>query len=174
MKYLVVIDAQNDFITGPLAIPGATEIADNIITYILNEDHDQVIATIDSHSDNDADTVEQSTYPEHCHKHSAGAALYGSLAIHVDTFIEKSTFMVPVANMQKWEIDDVDIDMNDEFEICGFATDICVISNALLLRSLFPCTKITVLENLCAGTTPDNHKAALEIMKANCINIKSL
>lgn len=61
-----------------------------------------------------------------------------------------------------------------EIEVCGFCTDICVVSCTLLLRAAFPNTKISVLENLCAGTSPENHEAALKVMKSCQIDIKNV
>lgn len=59
----------------------------------------------------------------------------------------------------------------DEVELIGVCTDICVVSNALLIKALFPETKITVDASCCAGVTPEKHKAALEVMKSCQINV---
>ena len=103
-------------------------------------------------------------FPVHCLCHSHGAALYEDLSNHVDFFRKKSVFMAQ----------STDFDYSDkplEIDICGFATDICVLSNALFLRSEYPQATITVIDNLCTGTTPENHAAAIELMRTNCINI---
>lgn len=177
-QHLILIDVQNDFITGTLALPGADAVAEKIKNFVNNhvELYDNITATIDSHKKTPERcpprSVEEEVFPVHCLSHSHGAALYEGLAEHIKYFIEKNTFM---ADRKEFEALSLDYDYGvHEFDICGFATDICVLSNALLLRNLYRDAKITVFENLCVGTTPENHAAAIQLMKTNCINIKSV
>lgn len=168
-KHLILIDVQNDFITGALALPGAEAVAQKIKHYVVNhkKTYDSITATLDIHKKEHWETqsnVETRNFPEHCLCHSHGAALYEDLSKHVDFFRGKSTFMARA----------IDFSYSDEpleIDICGFATDICVLSNALFLRSRYPRATITVIDNLCVGTTPERHVAAIELMRTNCINI---
>ena len=85
------------------------------------------------------------------------------------TFVNKPTF----GSFDLAEIIAEDFENNDlsEIVICGFVTDICVVSNALLLRAKFPNTKITVMKDLCAGTTDERHEAALKVMQSCHIDV---
>lgn len=178
-KFVVVIDAQNDFITGNLGSDEALEAYDRIKDYITNwpDNEDVFIFTQDTHEANDyAGSIEGQRVVNHCRKDCWGWKIPGALR---DLFednpytIEKSTFGSFQLPIQMKEVFQFREDM-DEIEICGFCTDICVISNALILRAAFPGAKISVLANLCAGTTPINHVNALEVMKSNLIEVRYL
>jgi len=169
-KILVVIDAQVDFTTGCLGSKQAAEAVVRLQEYLKNHKNDYklVLATADTHQNSEFDeksTIEGSEIPKHCIKASPGYALAGDIAYYVDEVIEKSTFM---ADNFDSLIDDIcarDYDV-EEIDICGFCTDICVISNALLLRKEYPDVKICVIDDLCAGTSEQNHKAALDVMSS--------
>lgn len=177
-KILLVVDVQNDFVDGALGSPEAQKAAKKIVELIADKKWNKVIATVDQHPPKPMlRTIEADTVPLHCIAHSPGAALYTGIAEHVDHIIEKSNFSVDSEDiwpyLQRTSEDAPDTKIPDvELFICGLCTDICVISNALMLRSMFPHIKITVLPDLCAGTTPKKHNAALDVMDSCLINIR--
>ena len=166
MKYLCVIDFQNDFITGSLANKEAEKIVKPISNLIRNFDG-EIILTFDCHDDETyLDTQEGKNLPiKHCIDNTAGyffpqevAEAILSNPSHV-TAIDKHTF-----GTLDWG--DYSIQKDDEIYICGLCTDICVITNALILKTIFPETPIFVYEDLCAGTTIEKHEQALSVMES--------
>lgn len=180
MKILLVVDVQYDFVDGVLGSFEAQSAAKKIVELVADKKWGKVIATVDCHPPKPMPrTIEADTVPPHCIAHSPGAALYAGIAEHVDHIIEKSNFSVDSSDIWHYlqqtledEPDDATI-YDVELFICGLCTDICVISNALMLRSIFPQIKITVLSDLCAGTTPKRHDAALVIMESCLIDVKA-
>jgi nicotinamidase-related amidase len=172
-KLLVVIDMQNDFIDGALGTPEAREMTPRLVKYI-NEFDGCVIATLDTHHENYLETLEGKKLPVmHCVEGTDGWRINDSV-MHalmenkgfID-FIRKPTFgsfalIDKIADIQK------DI---DHIEIAGLCTDICIASNALILRAAFPDMLIAVHGNLCAGVTPESHEAALATMRMCQIDI---
>ena len=122
---------------------------------------------------------------EHCIEGTDGWMIDNRLMEVLDgkcTFVNKPTFgSFDLAEVIKEDIDKFNEDhknCRDDFEpfneiiLCGFCTDICCVSCALLLRAKFPNTKITIMKDLCAGTTKENHEAALKVMQSCQIDIK--
>lgn len=173
MKALIVIDMQNDFITGSLANPEAQKIVDPICELIKSGRFDKIYFTRDTHDWDYLNTPEGKKLPvEHCIKNTAGWCVADKLLKAAGdncSYIGKNTFGYNhwVITFPEWNEEGV------ELTLVGTCTDICVISNALIMKSAFPKAKITVIENLCAGTTPENHKAAIDVMKACQIEIES-
>lgn len=177
MRALIVIDMQNDFVTGNLGTPEARAIVSKIEAKIKEEynlSSDRIVFTQDSHylrdwdDDNPAEKIEMSEVPLHCIKGTPGWCIVDTLFPFVDDVIEKDNFVYPY-----WENRILSHEgfSPTSIEIVGVCTDICVISNALALRAIFPKTPITVDASCCAGTTPEKHKAALEVMKSCCIEV---
>lgn len=170
MKVLIVIDMQNDFITGPLGTPEAQAIVPKVKAKIeeYRERGDRIIFTRDTHFMNYMDTLEGRRLPvEHCIAGSNGWQVVDGLASYEDERIDKYNF-----GFMHWARDvNHIIDMSDSIEIIGVCTDICVVSNALILKAEYPYIEITVDASCCAGTTPENHKAALQVMKCCHINV---
>jgi nicotinamidase-related amidase len=170
MKALIVIDMQNDFVTGPLGTPEARKIVSKIDTKIKKEYHlstDEIVFTQDSHHLRDWNNnkkIEMSKVPPHCIKNTPGWCIVDALFPFADKAITKDNF-----GCYTWSF--IDPNLVTSIEIVGVCTDICVISNALILRALFPETRIIVDASCCAGTTPEKHKAALEVMKSCCIEV---
>lgn len=168
MKTLIVVDVQNDFVTGSLGTPEAQAILPNIIRKI-NEyrmQGDQIIFTQDTHSSSYLETNEGRHLPvPHCIKGTKGWSIVDELQIQTenDLTIRKRTF-----GYTEWR--DY-IDLKEEIELVGLCTDICVISNALILKAIYPETKITVDASCCAGVTPETHKSAIDVMKMCQIDI---
>ena len=159
-KTLIVVDVQNDFVDGSLGTKEAQAIIPNVKKKIkeYRDREDQIIFTRDTHPTNYLETYEGKHLPVvHCVKDSIGWQISDKLDFDTenDILIDKPTF-----GYLNWK----DFDF-EEVEICGLCTDICVISNALIIRATYPEIDITVDASCCAGVTPESHKAALETMK---------
>lgn len=160
-KTLIVIDMQNDFITGSLGTPEAIAIVpkvkEKIATY-QSAGH-EIIYTRDTHTEDYLNTPEGKKLPvKHCIKDSTGWQIADDLYVKDSLCIDKPNFGWPYWNTLNLE--DV-----EEIELVGLCTDICVVSNALILKATFPNAEISVDASCCAGVTPQTHKAALETMK---------
>lgn len=168
MKYLIVVDMQVDFITGSLGSDLATAIVPNVVEKVKNFDG-KVIFTRDTHFEDYMQTQEGTKLPvPHCIKDTDGWQICNELQPYVETVIDKVTFgSVDLPNMLKDFGEPI-----DEIEICGLCTDICVISNAMILKAAFPEVKITVDAFCSAGVTVESHNTALNAMKAVQIEIK--
>ena len=170
MKILVVVDMQNDFIDQALGTKEAVGIVENVAKKIREFDG-KVIFTKDTHSEDYLKTQEGTNLPvRHCIKGSNGWQLSPALPVQKDdTVFEKPTFgSVELGEYLKKTAEETVI---DEIEIIGLCTDICVISNALLIKAFLPEVKISVDASCCAGVTPQSHKNALEAMKMCQIHI---
>ena len=166
-KILIVIDMQNDFITGSLANPDAQAIIPGIEKKIqeYKKANQEIIFTRDSHKTDYFNTAEGKALPiMHCIEGTWGWLVVDQLNHPEYKHINKRTF-----GYRDWlyEFNDV----IDTIELVGTCTDICVISNAILLKTQFPNTKVIVDASCCAGLTPEKHKAALEVMKSCQIEV---
>lgn len=173
MKVLVVVDMQEDFCRGSLANPQAEKIISEIEERIkqAREDKEIVIFTMDTHMEDYLETEEGKKLPiEHCIYQTDGWQIVKELRDEAALCIFKPTF---AAFDLVDRISTISRSMNEtpEIEICGVCTDICVVSNALLLKSAFYNGQVSVNEKLCAGTTKENHNAAIDVMKSCQIDI---
>ena len=173
-KALVIVDVQNDFITGSLANPDAESKTPNILARAFTFDG-IVLITRDTHDEDYLGSQEGRNLPvEHCIRGSEGWDLPTPLGKMADekgwTIYEKPTFgSVQLAQ----DLADMHAEgMIDSVELIGFCTDICVVSNALLVKAFAPELKVIVDSSLCSGTTKDAHDAALETMRSCQIEIK--
>ncbi len=170
-KVLVVVDMQNDFISGSLGSSEAENIVDDVVEKIRSYDIKNVYVTRDTHTEDYLNTNEGRHLPViHCIKNSKGWQLNDKIeeASKGAVVIDKTTFAsVELAGMLKAENNKEAL----EIELVGLCTDICVISNALILKALMPEVNIKVDSKCCAGVTPDSHKMALETMKMCQIDI---
>ncbi len=166
MKHiLIVVDMQKDFVDGALGTKEAAAIVDNVVRKIDNFDGD-IFVTYDTHFENYMDTAEGQKLPvPHCVKGTDGWQLHDNVQQALDkrsyTAIEKLTFGavdLPRLIGERYDVADVSI------ELIGLCTDICVVSNALLLKATYPETPIAVDATCCAGVTPATHAAALTTM----------
>lgn len=174
MKYLIVVDMQNDFITGSLANKDAELIVEKVVDKIDNFDSEGcVLFTFDTHNKDYLKTLEGSQIPEHCIYGTTGWELNPKIADAYERRFENfelvESIEKPTFGFINWK--DYIKDENPEIEIIGICTDICVISNAVILRALFKDSKITVYSSCCAGTTPENHNNALNTMNQLQIEI---
>lgn len=165
-KVLIVVDMQNDFVDGVLGTKEAVEIVPGVIDKVraAAENGCDIIFTKDTHNSDYLNTNEGRNLPvEHCIKGSKGWEIIPQLSGYADNVIEKCTF--GSINLPEKVL------CYDEIELIGLCTDICVISNALLLKAHFPEKTISVDASCCAGVTPQSHNNALEAMKMCQINI---
>ena len=172
-KYLVAVDLQNDFIDGALGTKEAAAIVPAAAEKIRNFDG-EIFATLDTHCENYLDTAEGKNLPvAHCIKGTDGWKLNDKIQAALD---EKGFIAV-----EKITFGSVDLPEKireaaggEEFtiELIGLCTDICVVSNALILKANFPEMPIAVDPVCCAGVTPEKHTAALETMRSCQINIR--
>ncbi len=167
MKYLIVVDMQKDFITGSLGSKAAEAIVDDVVRKVKNFDG-KVIFTRDTHFEDYLQTQEGKKLPvKHCIKDTAGWQICDELKPYADTVTDKVSF---------GSIELPDILKNfgekaDEIELCGLCTDICVISNAMILKAAFPEARVTVDQKCCAGVSSESHNTALDAMRAVQIEI---
>ena len=163
-KLLIVIDMQKDFIDGALGTPEAAAIVPKVREKILSYPPEMVYATMDTHGENYLSTQEGRRLPVvHCLRGTEGWALDPALAplIPPEHIFEKPSFGSVALAQAMAALPDT-----EEIELVGVCTDICVASNALLLKAYLPETKLTVDAACCAGVTPEKHLAALETLRS--------
>lgn len=184
MKVVIFIDVQNDFIDGALPVDKNKDVTKKIrkYAYICKCENVPMLATRDTHEENYFETLEGKKLPvKHCIVDTNGWKLDEGFAeyIPVDNIIDKQTF--GSINDLPQMLGDIDYSLKrlygdnngvTEIELCGFCTDICLVSNALILRAAFPNLRITTLKNLCAGTTQENHEAALKVLTSCQIDVR--
>lgn len=168
-KILVVVDMQKDFINGALGTKEAEAIVDNVAETVKCFDG-EIIFTRDTHNENYLKTQEGRNLPvPHCIQGTDGWQLDKKLeCLRTDSMkvFDKPTFgSMALATYLKAQED------LESVTLVGLCTDICVISNALLIKAALPETEIRVIEKCCAGVTPQSHKNALEAMKMCQIKI---
>ncbi len=167
MKYLIVVDMQNDFVTGALGSDAAKAIVANVVEKVKKFDG-TVVFTKDTHNERYLKTQEGKNLPVvHCVKGTFGHEICDELKSYVKTVVEKGTFgsldLPDVIKKCRARV--------EEIQLCGLCTDICVISNAMILKAAFPETPIKVDAACCAGVTEESHKTALNAMRAVQIEI---
>lgn len=159
---LVVVDMQNDFINGTLGTPEAQAIVPRVKARAEKQlaDGQELVFTQDTHYENYMDTLEGRKLPVmHCQKGTEGWKLEASLAELSGKRVEKSAF--GSTELARY----VQTEEFDQIELLGLCTDICVIANALLLKTVLPGTPILVRADCCAGVTPESHENALRAMQ---------
>lgn len=163
-KTLIVVDMQNDFIDGSLGTLEAQAIVANVKKKIdeYNQLGAEIIFTRDTHYEDYLETNEGKNLPViHCVEDTKGWQIADGLEVEGATIINKPSF-----GYTGWA------DFNfEEVEIIGLCTDICVVSNALIIKALFPEINVTVDASCCAGVTPKSHAAALLTMKMCQVNV---
>lgn len=163
-KTLIVVDMQNDFIDMALgtkeAVAIVPKVKEKISEYIKNGD--EIIYTRDTHGENYLDTPEGKKLPVvHCVKGTKGWEIADGLYVDGCKIIDKPNF-----GWTGWQSEAL-----EEVELVGLCTDICVVSNALIIKSTFPDAVVKVDKSCCAGVTPESHNAALMTMKMCQIEI---
>jgi len=181
MKILVVVDMQNDFIEGPLGTPEAVAVVDEVVKRIEGSTHELILFTKDTHQDDYLETPEGKKLPViHCVEGTKGwetnEKTLQAWTNHESTIrlpeLENNTFNKPAFG----SVDLVDFltsysEPIDEIELLGVCTDICVISNAIMIKNTLPHIKVSVNAKCCAGVTPQSHQEALNVMAMCQIDI---
>ena len=165
-KILIVIDMQNDFIDAALGTKEAVAIVEAVKEKIRSYPAENVIATMDTHTENYMQTQEGKYLPvPHCIKGTDGWKIRPDIAelLTGAKIYEKPTFGSVALAADLKELSEKE---EIEIELIGLCTDICVASNALLLKATIPEVKISVDPACCAGVTPEKHEAALETMRS--------
>ena len=167
MKYLIVVDMQKDFIDGPLGTAEAQAIVPYVREQVASFDG-TVLFTRDTHFANYMDTQEGKNLPiPHCMQGTEGWQIHPDLeALRTTEAIDKITFgakELPQILSREENLESV--------TFLGICTDICVISNVMLVKAFFPEVPVTVDARGCAGVTPQSHITALEAMKAVQVRI---
>ncbi|MBQ8297200.1 MAG: cysteine hydrolase [Ruminococcus sp.] len=170
MKLLAVIDMQNDFIDGALGTAEAVQIVGRVAEKIssIRESGAEVVFTRDTHGEDYLSTSEGKKLPvEHCVRGTYGWEITDKLEVRDSKIIDKPTF-------GSYELAEyaASIEKLEEVILVGLCTDICVISNAMLLKARLPEVRITVDSGCCAGVTPQSHENALEAMKMCQIDVE--
>ena len=173
-KLLVVVDYQNDFVTGPLKAPGAAALERPLCARIEKAyaDGDKVVFLKDTHPKSYLQTQEgRRLQIEHCIVESEGHELYGKVKElenkHGATSLEKLQFgSLDIAKLLHTEQI-----MPTEISVAGLVTEMCVITNALILKTQFREVPVKIEGKLCAGVTKEGHEAALKVAKACQIDV---
>ena len=174
MKCLVVIDVQNDFVSGSLGTPEAQAMLPRLEEKLRGFEG-CVWMTLDTHGADYMDTQEGKHLPvPHCVRETEGWQLAGELGKLAESFgagiVEKPTFGSEelVASLKAlYEAGEL-----ESIELVGLCTDICVVPNALMLKAAMPELPMSVDSACCAGVTPQKHEAALEVMRSCQIAVK--
>ena len=170
-KILVVVDMQNDFITGSLGTAEARAIVENVKAKIKQYKPCDIYATRDTHEANYMESQEGKNLPVvHCVRGTSGHEIQSDIAslLNGAKIIDKPTFgSVELAKAIAKDAANGEI----EVELIGLCTDICVVSNALLIKAFLPEISISVDSSCCAGVTVEKHMAALETMRSCQIKV---
>ena len=171
-RVLIIVDMQNDFITGSLSNPEAIRAEDYIVSDLDLSAFSTIFLTRDTHFGDYLDTLEGKKLPiAHCTYGSEGWQVSTRIMKKVEAsnvpyhFLDKHAFGYDWANMP------FSLAAFDEIVLVGVCTDICVISNALILKSLYYNTPVQVIAYMCAGTTEEKHDQAIEVMRSCLIDI---
>lgn len=167
-KYFIVVDVQKDFVVGALGTAEAEAIIPRVREKIAEyrTSGNTVIFTRDTHQKNYLETNEGKHLPvEHCIENTDGWQIYDGLADSDSVIVDKPTF-----GYLEWK-NVIEYSSGLEIELIGLCTDICVVSNALILKALFPEASVSVDSTACAGVAPASHEAALVTMKMCQVNV---
>ncbi|MBR4831948.1 MAG: cysteine hydrolase [Butyrivibrio sp.] len=176
-KLLVVVDMQKDFVDGALGTKEAASVVPAVVKKIGEYAGTDIFVTRDTHHDDYMDTQEGKNLPvKHCIEGSEGWQIYKDVQEALDaktdadkvTYVNKPTFgSIELSNKIKEIADKEEISI----ELVGVCTDICVVSNALMLKANMPEVRMCVDASCCAGVTPDKHNAAIATMSSCQISI---
>lgn len=169
-KTIIVVDMQNDFVTGSLGTKEACKTVPVIEKLLKENQENQIIFTQDTHHEDYLSTNEGKMLPvKHCMKGTKGWEIIPELKewTHQAIMVEKPTF----GSLKLPQL--ISQNQPEQIILVGVCSDICVISNALILKAHFPEIPIIVYENACAGVTPDKHQAAIETMKSCQIDVQT-
>lgn len=181
MKVLIVVDMQNDFIDGALGTVEAAGIVDKVAERIKNSEDELILFTKDTHQQDYLYTSEGKRLPvPHCIEGTTGWQIRDSILdawrengstvrisdLNENTFIKPIFGSFDLVEFLKSRAADI-----TKIEILGLCTDICVVSNAIMIKNAIPDVEIVVNADCCAGVTPQSHSEALNVMKMCHIDI---
>jgi len=174
MNILIVVDMQNDFVSGSLKNDYCKSIVPKMVNYLKEVDKNtKLVFTLDTHDEDYLNSYEGKKLPiKHCIKGTKGHEIVDELrSFSKDAILIEKNFFSAGEVVLKNNL----LSFNPEkITLIGTCTDICVISNALALKSAFPNSKIEVIENLCAGLDKEGHEAAILSMKRCQIEVKNV
>lgn len=172
-KVLIVIDMQNDFVSGSLGTPEAKAIVMNVKNKIIKycfSNQNYIYYTQDTHYKDYLHTLEGEKLPiKHCIHLTDGWEIISQ--VKPDLYYAGERLIKETFGYTGWKDVLGEEEEIGHIELCGLCTDICVISNVLILRALYPNTRIYVDSLCCAGTTPEKHEAALKVMESCQIDV---
>ena len=171
MKLLVVVDMQKDFVDGALGTPEAAAIVPKVAEKLAARRAAgwRVVFTRDTHTEDYLNTQEGRNLPvPHCIRGTSGWEIIPELPTLDSLILDKPTF--GSQEMARYAAGSEEL---EEIELVGLCTDICVISNALLLKAFLPEVEIAVDAACCAGVTPESHRTALRAMEACQITVEN-
>ncbi|MCL1842491.1 MAG: cysteine hydrolase [Defluviitaleaceae bacterium] len=181
MKVLIIVDMQKDFIDGSLGTKEAVAIVENVVNRVADSEGELILFTQDTHDSGYLSTPEGKKLPVmHCLEGTEGwkinAKILSAWRNNPNTVkasgLQENSFAKPVfASLKLVDYLKARASKIDEIEILGLCTDICVISNAIIIKNTLPHIEISVNEKCCAGVTPQSHKEAINTMKMCQINI---
>ena len=181
MRILIIIDMQNDFLTGTLGTLEAQAIISNVVKRIRESKDEMIIFTQDTHQEDYLTTPEGIKLPiEHCIEGTHGWEIHEEILntwrqnkhTVVIPDVENNSFKKPVfgsVDLVKF-LEGIKEDIG-EIELIGVCTDICVVSNALMIKNTVPDIRIVVDAKCCAGVTPQSHIEALNVMRMCQIDV---
>lgn len=162
-KILIVVDMQNDFIDGALGTAEAVSIVPSVLDKIKNFEG-TVIYTRDTHEENYMETQEGNNLPvPHCIRGTEGWEIRSELQTEGAEVVDKPTFGSKTLGEKLVKMNEAE--EIESITLIGLCTDICVISNAFVIKAFLPEVPIIVDAKCCAGVTPESHTRALEAMK---------
>ena len=176
-KALVIVDMQNDFISGALGNKECEEVVNEVLK-VLDNDYNRIYLTQDTHNNETYMNSQEGQHlpVPHCDISTDGWKIESNIAeklSHIDTiksYFNKDTF--GSTDLGSAIQRDYNNDLFDEVDIVGVCTGICVISNAIIIKSFSPELPINIIEKATACVTPDSKKTAIEAMKLLQMNIK--
>ncbi|NLZ72110.1 MAG: cysteine hydrolase [Clostridiaceae bacterium] len=175
-NYLIIVDMQNDFISGSLGTKEALAIVPNVVRKIRDFDG-SCIVTQDTHSNDYLNTLEGKNLPvKHCIEKTEGWELRSEVREVLASKGDVHKFKKPTfgsVELGNWLLKEHHKEPIKEITLIGLCTDICVISNALLIKAFLPEVSIFIDASCCAGVTPEQHQTALAAMKPCQIEIQN-
>lgn len=172
MKYLIVVDMQNDFIDGALGTPEAQAIVDKVCDKIqeLREKGYEIIATRDTHfGEEESDEAKHYMNTQEGRNLPVPHCIYGTEGWQIADRVKEAMGNVKVFDKYTFGSEEMAHYMKsvqpEEIELLGLCTDICVVSNALMIKAFLPEVPMRIAADCCAGVTVESHNAALQTMR---------
>ena len=169
-KILVVVDMQNDFITGALGNVECQTTVQKVVDLIKNNKYDNIFLTRDTHHDNYMETQEGKNLPvPHCIENTAGWEIVDAVSEVVAVCRDADVKIINKPTFGSVELGAILREIYDKedaiIDFCGVCTGICVISNVMIAKANCPEAEIRVFQDACACITPESHRTAIEAMR---------